>query len=904
MSARTSTGSIQLRHETQMRPYRFIASLFGLLFVGACGSGAAPLTYHVAPTESDTNSGNQAAPFATLSRARDAIRSATGRSSQGQNAVTSGWQGAEVIVRGGTYYQTSPLSLDGRDSGTSSYRVVYKAFPGESPVISGGVRIPVEAWKPVRDPLLRARLAPSVRDSVRMLDLRSIGIKDLGEPGVPGSRIDLIVGGRRATPAEWPNDSWAAVGSVAGAADPSTLFLAEDRPKRWAPESGQWMHGYWAGDDADSWYRVSGLDRATRKVKLAGSGPQSGVVAGQWLRAVNILEELDQAGEWWVNSVRAQLLLLPADAGALNDVVLSETSSLVVGAGSNWISFVGMRFEAARSHAVDVSGAQGLILEGVTIKNVGGWGVRVVGGASARLARINVSGTGQGGVLLSGGVLATLTECGHVIEGSTVSDFGNVQRVGSPGVSLAGVGTTVSGCTIQDGPQAGLEFTGNGHRIETSIFRRLCRETGSAGAITAVGDWTTRGTVISGNSFETVRHSDLPTWVSGVGEPSGILIKGGPSGITVSGNNFTQAGAGVIIDGGRDNSISGNVFTATTTPVLVRSIQNTPGLEAALRSSLAAASYVTSSTWTTRYPGLSTILSNNPAAPMGNGIVGNRVTDASWLVNADASARAFIDTTQQNLTSAGTNTSLANLLAYALQSPEAPFSGLVYYVATNGSDGNAGTAGLPFATIARARDAIRAATGRSVAGGNPPSSWKGARVIIRQGVYYSATEIKFDGRDSGTEAHPIEYVAEPGAKVIITGAKPLAAGAWSQVTAENDSYAWSRLPAAATGKVYRLDVNSLGIDKGELGAWMSQHENMLRLIVGDNQKRMSRYPNWPDNNAANWLRVYNSSFVSDGTKGMFSPMSYEVDNTSIRSWNFNQQDGFTHGSLDYPYHIR
>ncbi len=43
-----------------------------------------------------------------------------------------------ICLNGGTYYLTSPLQFDNRDSGTGQYSITYQSTPGQSAVISGG----------------------------------------------------------------------------------------------------------------------------------------------------------------------------------------------------------------------------------------------------------------------------------------------------------------------------------------------------------------------------------------------------------------------------------------------------------------------------------------------------------------------------------------------------------------------------------------------------------------------------------------------------------------------------------------------------------------------------------------------------------------------------------------------
>ena len=58
----------------------------------------------------------------------------------------NGDQAYEVQIRGGLYWQTETVVFSAADSGTQTNPVVYKAFPGEQPIFSGG--IPVTQWKP------------------------------------------------------------------------------------------------------------------------------------------------------------------------------------------------------------------------------------------------------------------------------------------------------------------------------------------------------------------------------------------------------------------------------------------------------------------------------------------------------------------------------------------------------------------------------------------------------------------------------------------------------------------------------------------------------------------------------------------------------------------------------------
>src|SRR5690242_18577548 len=93
--------------------------------------------FYVAPDGRDSwsgtlespNAGKTDGPFASLDRARKAVRD-----------MKKGSRNAPIVValRGGTYFMSQPLNFDRGDSGTANAPIVYEAFNNEKPVISGG----------------------------------------------------------------------------------------------------------------------------------------------------------------------------------------------------------------------------------------------------------------------------------------------------------------------------------------------------------------------------------------------------------------------------------------------------------------------------------------------------------------------------------------------------------------------------------------------------------------------------------------------------------------------------------------------------------------------------------------------------------------------------------------------
>jgi len=101
---------------------------------------------------SNSNSGSRRSPFRTLHRARDEVRRLPSEAFKNHDVT--------VCIRGGTYRMKKPLTLTSSDSGRHGHNVIWKAAPGEHPIICGSVR--VTGWSLYDSPLniYRAYVGP------------------------------------------------------------------------------------------------------------------------------------------------------------------------------------------------------------------------------------------------------------------------------------------------------------------------------------------------------------------------------------------------------------------------------------------------------------------------------------------------------------------------------------------------------------------------------------------------------------------------------------------------------------------------------------------------------------------------------------------------------------------------
>jgi hypothetical protein len=165
-------------------------------------------------------------------------------------------------------------------------------------------------------------------------------------------------------------------------------------------------------------------------------------------------------------------------------------------------------------------------------------------------------------------------------------------------------------------------------------------------------------------------------------------------------------------------------------------------------------------------------------------------------------------------------------------------AGLSLFVATTGRDAwsgrrpepNRAKTDGPFATLARARDEIRALRRES---GLPAG---GVVVEICGGRYELTTPVALTAEDSGTAAAPIVYRAQPGTAVRLSGG--LRVSGWQPVS---DAAILNRLDPLARGKVFQADLKAQGVSEyGDLGLdaawelqlWLSKVDGQAEDAIG------------------------------------------------------------------------
>lgn len=106
---------------------------FGSLLL--CFTLQAQIIMYVSPNGKDTNAGTLKKPFRTIQRAKEEV------------AKLNGDMHGDIVVylRGGIYPITTTLEFNEKDGGSNGFKVIYRAYHEEQPILSGGEK--VEGWQ-------------------------------------------------------------------------------------------------------------------------------------------------------------------------------------------------------------------------------------------------------------------------------------------------------------------------------------------------------------------------------------------------------------------------------------------------------------------------------------------------------------------------------------------------------------------------------------------------------------------------------------------------------------------------------------------------------------------------------------------------------------------------------------
>ncbi len=415
--------------------------------------------------------------------------------------------------------------------------------------------------------------------------------------------------------ARWPNSGYAKTGSVEKIAGGAVFTIKGRDVAIYKMEQDLRVGGYFMHDWADEKLQVRGID-AKGRVNFAGAQPTFGVAEDRRVFFENALIDIDVPGEWHIDQSSGLVYFLPPNPIQANEVQVSQiVNGLVLNRVRN-VEVLDLGFEAFRGVGISLDDVDTVTLRNLVVKNVGTDGVEV-SGVNTLLEAIQINNTGAAGIVLNGGNRGTLKPGLLVARHCVVTQVGRLHKTYKPAAFLMGVGNILEDSILRGGPHAAIIFHGNDHQIRRNLIEDFVKETDDASAIYTGDDWTERGTVIEQNLIRNIGSAGLRYGAHA------IYLDDQASGIIVRTNLISNAGRGVFIGGGRDNTISGNIFANCNNGVyldargLVAIAKQGPQANRDYFSKLKRLD-ASIPLYSLRYPGFAKLLEDEPGVPKNN----------------------------------------------------------------------------------------------------------------------------------------------------------------------------------------------------------------------------------------------------------------------------------------------
>lgn len=342
---------------------------------------------------------------------------------------------------------------------------------------------------------------------------------------------------------------------------PGRFLYIGDRPERWLTAEEPWLFGYWCYRWASETIRIDTIDTSRREITLAAPHHYGLRDSGE-IYAFNLLEEIDEAGEYYINRKSGKLYFWPPSPIENGEGVLSilESPFIILNKTANVI-IRDITFEVCRADAIIIAGGSGNLIAGCTLRNIGLNGIKIGDTTYAENPGVNNGVTAcdlsyirSRGVIVNGGDRKTL------LPGNNFAVNNHFHH--GADVSVSGCGNRIAHNLINYNAHRAIYFSGNDQLIEFNEIHDCLTDADDSGCIGTGRNPSYQGNVIRYNFL----YNNQGAKERGTGT-NGIYLDDGTCSQLVFGNIFYKTGSpgrggmgGTFVHGGKENIFANNIF--------------------------------------------------------------------------------------------------------------------------------------------------------------------------------------------------------------------------------------------------------------------------------------------------------------------------------------------------------
>ena len=526
---------------------KLLYSIFvcGAILLQGC-SNSNDVVLHVSPNGNDSNNATKSSPVKTLEGAKQRLLAL---------AKEKQFDTAYIKFADGVYRFEKGVLL-GKDVAKCAKKFVVEGASEGKVKFHGGKTLDSSVLQLVKDESILKRLPPEKHEGkLYEIDIKKFNL-NVGEFFARGygaekepTLMEIFIDGVPQKFSRYPNgEAYLEIGEVLERGDKfhqqeKAVFKCLDgcdRIKRWK-DAKFYLNGSFNGGYTENNLKVLDFDANTGT--FTAESFLFGVVPGKTVLAklpkgiyspaaypsanfrgwavFNLLEEIDQNGEYFIDIKNHKIYIMLADTKDIKSLDFSELGEPFVKLQDiNNFEFKNIEFCYSRGTGLELERVNGIKVDNCKFFNLGMYAMKSTTWLKSALKakcygmntvtfdvfnlKVNNShfeNLGCGGIMVGGGDIKTLTPSGHEIRNSFFKRTTRIDRTYAPGIWFAGFGGVAENNTFVDIDHSAIQFDGCEFKIRRNYFYDVCKRGMDQGAVYSGRNVYYRGNVIEENFF-------------------------------------------------------------------------------------------------------------------------------------------------------------------------------------------------------------------------------------------------------------------------------------------------------------------------------------------------------------------------------------------------------------------
>ncbi len=413
--------------------------------------------------------------------------------------------------------------------------------------------------------------------NIKCIDLKTYNIK-IGEYGSRGlarnyvnSPNELFIDGEPYIVARYPKDGnipFIEGDIIDGGSVPrhkefdlrtAKIRCRDERIKKWENAKDAYIGGLPIHSWADDTIKIKEIDVENQTIETTQPHLYGFDVTGHssWY-IVNLLEELSEPGEYYIDTANEMLYFIPTKDISNSLIQLSNLDKVMIACeDSENITIEGITFENSRNTGVYIEGGENVHVKDCVFRNLGVLAVQVGQGAEPQphgfstghieddegraegipvpksisremgswyqylyefaawdnnggknhiIDSCKIYNTGAGGIMLSGGNRKNLIPGNNTVYNCEFHDVNRLDKTYKAAVNIMGVGNKIQHCEMYNLPSMAIYMHGNDHLIEYNKIHDVLQIVSDSGAIYIGRDMSEVGNIIRYNFIYSIHN--------------------------------------------------------------------------------------------------------------------------------------------------------------------------------------------------------------------------------------------------------------------------------------------------------------------------------------------------------------------------------------------------------------